>query len=500
MKKAIFVSVCIIMLLAIFSCKKNADNSKILIDFIADKTEIMAGDSVYFKRQASGNLTGWEWEFEGGLPQTSTKTHPIVIYNTPGKYKVKLTLRNKYNEVSLEKEEMITVGFNLIEADFDLNKNEIGEGESVTFTDKSKGLPGAWDWRFIHRTTSKEINSTAQNPTITFVESGVYDVILIASNPEYRDTIKKENAVKVLDLRGLAADFTSDKMATYEGGAILFEDKSMGVINERKWEISGPENIISTEAKPSFKFNIAGRYKVSLTVKNSLSEAKKVVDKYLLVVPANQLSALISFDNAAIDVGPNKIATQVIGSMSYAPGRVNAINNQSGVFNGSSGIVISNHSSFDFASGNLTVSLWVKTNSTNRMMLWQESGKNGAGDNQVWLRIGDNTTDRFTRFAIEDNTGSAIMNIGSAGKVSDNLWHHVVAVREGTYTKVYIDGALIKEMNASNLKIISNEQDFKIGMQDGTSSYSNFFKGEIDDFLVYKRALTEAEVKMLYKL
>ena len=134
------------------------------------------------------------------------------------------------------------------------------------------------------------------------------------------------------------------------------------------------------------------------------------------------------------------------------------------------------------------------------MMVWQESGKNGSGDNQAWLRMGDNTTDRRLRFTIEDNTGSSILNIGAAGFLADGQWHHVVAVRDGMLTAVYVDGVKITERTTTNLKVVSNSQGFKIGVQEGPTSNSSFFDGEIDDVIIYKKALSVAEILALYNL
>jgi hypothetical protein len=134
------------------------------------------------------------------------------------------------------------------------------------------------------------------------------------------------------------------------------------------------------------------------------------------------------------------------------------------------------------------------------MMIWQESGKNGSGDNQTWLRMGDNTTDRRLRFTIEDGTGSAIINMGASGFVADNQWHHIAAVRQGTTTLVYIDGVQKGSLTTSNLKVVSNDQNFKIGVQEGASSNSSFFNGEIDDVIIYNKALTAAEILVLFNL
>jgi PKD repeat protein len=61
-------------------------------DFNADKTLICGGSSVNFSDASFFNVTGWEWEFEGGTPSSSTAENPTVTYNTGGTYDVTLTV------------------------------------------------------------------------------------------------------------------------------------------------------------------------------------------------------------------------------------------------------------------------------------------------------------------------------------------------------------------------------------------------------------------------
>ena len=62
-------------------------------------------------------------------------------------------------------------------ADFTANATAIGIGQSVVFTNQSVNTPDSYQWYFPGGTPSA---STAENPTITYPASGVYDVTLIA--------------------------------------------------------------------------------------------------------------------------------------------------------------------------------------------------------------------------------------------------------------------------------------------------------------------------------
>jgi mono/diheme cytochrome c family protein len=80
------------------------------------------------------------------------------------------------------------------------------------------------------------------------------------------------------------------------------------------------------------------------------------------------------------------------------------------------------------------------------------------------------------------------------GVIQAHAWQHVAAVvrREKKQVWLYVNGypVAVGEMGAANL---DNPADLRIGRV----SYTNFFRGQIDDVRVYKRALDEAELQAL---
>ncbi len=82
--------------------------------FAADKRIINYRETVSFTDQSSQNPLSWLWEFQGGSPESSTDQHPQVVYNTPGTYKVSLTVKNSSGEHTLSIDDFITVEDNLV--------------------------------------------------------------------------------------------------------------------------------------------------------------------------------------------------------------------------------------------------------------------------------------------------------------------------------------------------------------------------------------------------
>ena len=81
----------------------------IAADFTSDVTQIETGDIVHFYDQSTGNPTFWEWEFNGGAPSVNYQQNPVVIFNTPGEFDIKLTVSGLNGESTILKEKYITV-------------------------------------------------------------------------------------------------------------------------------------------------------------------------------------------------------------------------------------------------------------------------------------------------------------------------------------------------------------------------------------------------------
>lgn len=78
-------------------------------DFSANRITICEGQTVNFTDESYHGVTTWNWTFTGGSPATSTLQNPQITYNTPGTYSVSLTAGNGSQNVSVTKNQYITV-------------------------------------------------------------------------------------------------------------------------------------------------------------------------------------------------------------------------------------------------------------------------------------------------------------------------------------------------------------------------------------------------------
>ncbi|MCJ8163843.1 M43 family zinc metalloprotease [Pontibacter sp. E15-1] len=76
-------------------------------------TLVAAGDEVRFVSASAGiRPETWFWEFEGGIPATSSQLAPTVTYPQPGRYSVRLTISNGSQNSTAVKEDFVHVTVN----------------------------------------------------------------------------------------------------------------------------------------------------------------------------------------------------------------------------------------------------------------------------------------------------------------------------------------------------------------------------------------------------
>lgn len=506
MKKISFIYPILFISSLLLSTSCEEDGNIIQADFEASSTTIKAGEKVLFNDVSTGNVSAWNWTFEGGTPATSQLSQPEVTYNTKGQYSVTLEVKNIDGSVTKTKEKFITVGNSEVVADFSSNVTNVMNDTPVIFTDLSTGSIDSWKWTFTP-TSGNVVTSTEKNPEIIFTNPSVYSVKLEVSNEDYSDTKIVENYLTVIDAASVIADFTSDIQFTYEGESITFTDKSVGRIISWLWEFEGANIATSTAQNPIVTFTSAGSHKVRLTASNGTVDDTMVKEKYINIISSNGLSAFFRFDGAVKDE-LSSVVTSKIEEKGQITFDIADRKNQSGHaadFDGTGGFIIKDDNAFNFGTGDYTIAVWLKVeeaNSTVRMVPWQESGAGGSGDNQTWLRLYSTATNLLT-FATEDVAGGSIIHLTQSNSpevnnIANGQWRHVVCVRSGTRTRLYVDGVERRNTNASAVKNVSNAGDFKVGFQESGVNFTNKYIGAMDDLIIYKRALSAQEIATLY--
>jgi PKD repeat protein len=163
-------------------------------NFTANVTSGTAPLTVKFYDNSTGVVTGWEWDFGDGTPN-STQQSPSHQYVNPGVYTVTLTVSNDGGSGTMQKVDYITVIIPAPVANFTANVTSGTRPLTVMFNDTSSGGAGAsWDWSF----GDGSPNETTRNVSHTYTNAGTYTVTLTVTNAGGSSTMQKVDYITVL--------------------------------------------------------------------------------------------------------------------------------------------------------------------------------------------------------------------------------------------------------------------------------------------------------------
>jgi hypothetical protein len=176
------------------------------------------------------------------------------------------------------------------------------------------------------------------------------------------------------------------------------------------------------------------------------------------------------------------------------------------VFNGSSTGIdaasVPGDDSFNWgADDSFSVEFWMKADSPNSCSLSNEVvvGRDGGLSSQLhwWTGIGCRAGGKAA-FVLRDNAGD-IEGVESTTVVTDGLWHHIVAVRDGSTNeiRVYVDGMEEGSESATySAGFESQTAALNIGWLDLSHGYH--FAGIVDEVALFDRGLSSDEIRQHY--
>jgi PKD repeat protein len=154
-------------------------------------------------------------------------------------------------------------------AEFSATQTTWAAPYNMSFTDKSTGSPFFRIWDF----GDGSENSNDQNPTHSYNETGKYNVTLTVYGAGGEDAITK--IISVAASKPSTSKVPHAAFATsISGRTVKFTDKSTGSPTSYLWDFG--DKSTSKDKNPTHKYSKAGKYTVSLTVKNSAGSNKKI--------------------------------------------------------------------------------------------------------------------------------------------------------------------------------------------------------------------------------
>jgi hypothetical protein len=144
---------------------------------------------------------------------------------------------------------------------------------------------------------------------------------------------------------------------------------------------------------------------------------------------------------------------------------------------------IPDDSSLEFGSGDFTVEFWYKGSDTDQYVTLTTKGSviNGASTGNWVIIMNQYVTGDISVYVADYSLSSPILNTGAVGVSNDN-WHHIAFVRNGTSFNLYVDG-VSKAVTTSSLTFGNNASNVIIGKD---LYYGRDLSGFISDYRIVK--------------
>ena len=199
-------------------------------------------------------FTDWEWQLPDG--STSTEDPITITFPDVGEYIMRVWAFN--DTAGCSETDSDTVFVTGLQAGFSY-ANEQGCGPlTVDFTDESTGAI-SWAWNF-----GSSPSSTAQNPSHTYNNIGIYSVRQIVTDVNgCTDTLIVPNLVTVT---GSLVNFGIDTVYGCETLSVQFADLTAPSGSVASWLWNFGDGNTSTLSNPLHNYLNAGVYDVSLTI------------------------------------------------------------------------------------------------------------------------------------------------------------------------------------------------------------------------------------------
>ncbi len=175
-------------------------------------------------------------------------------------------------------------------ASFSASRLTLEKGDTVSFVNLSS--PGSTSFQWFFPGGSPAGFQGPVPPPVTYVSSGLFDVILIASNGTVYDTMHRTGYIKVLPMAG----FSSSRQVIEAGGKVDFFDATESSVPMQTWEwhFFGGQPSTSTLKNPSnIVYQQPGQYAVLLKTSAGTLTDTHMALKYITV--HSQCDTLLDF-------------------------------------------------------------------------------------------------------------------------------------------------------------------------------------------------------------
>ncbi|MDD5430886.1 MAG: LamG domain-containing protein, partial [Candidatus Pacebacteria bacterium] len=146
------------------------------------------------------------------------------------------------------------------------------------------------------------------------------------------------------------------------------------------------------------------------------------------------------------------------------------------------------------ATSAISISAWIKpvknpsSNTTICSLGYNWTNNNGIG---MWV----NPDSGGRPYFMVGNGSTKVNFMGNSSTISDNVWYHFVGTYDGTLARIYLNGIYQTSDDIAGPISYNTGNVLYIGAELGSGGK---YEGIIDDFRIYNRTLSAAEILALY--
>lgn len=262
-----------------------------------------------------------------------------------------------------------------------------------------------------------------------------------------------------------------------------------------------PEGVTMSVDNSSRLFTISGTPSATGTYKYKVSttggETTATIEGTITVRDKIVLTPLACYPFDEISAGSTPNTVEGMAEAVGAPASVQGIKGNAAQLDGASYFTQMAYSQIQLGTEDFTVEFWMKSADDAAYIFHKGSITANAAAGATGKWVGLEYKNGLLKFAVDDNvTKSEASAAGTA--YFNGEWTHIVCVRD-SYTKtlkLYANGVLIAEAADATGDISDNDEPLTVG--NVNVSFNNFLEGTIDEFTIYKGAMSSNKVKERY--
>ena len=153
----------------------------------------------------------------------------------------------------------------------------------------------------------------------------------------------------------------------------------------------------------------------------------------------------------------------------------------------------------DLKPSSFTIAMWCKGDKPSNIYAVPLSTMDAVGHGYRFSTAKDQDVTDLNAGQPPGGAQPAMAAFGTSGEfpVWDNKWHHVVGTLDDGVLSLYVDGELRKQSEGNSVNY--SETRFTLGVDAHLwGGQDRHYLGELDEIMVFKRALDERQVRLLY--